>query len=71
MTESPCNGCAERNAVCHSVCVRYTEWCNLHQDEIAAEKAKRSVYRALNGYEISKARENYVRKWKNKRKKSE
>ena len=69
MTESPCKCCAERNAVCHAFCKRYKDWSALHQDEISAEKAKRAVYRAINGYEIGKARENYVRKWKNKRKK--
>lgn len=67
--DSPCRVCEYRNAECHGTCEVYKQYKLDVENWKKAEKAKRSVAKAIDAYQIASVRRNYVRKWKNKRKK--
>lgn len=66
---SPCKYCPDRSATCHGTCEKYKAYKSEYEEFKAAEKAKRAVWRAFNGYQIQSIRNNYKRTYREKRKK--
>lgn len=41
-TKAPCKDCPDRKVGCHSVCEKYLEWKQVHDQEVEVVKKERS-----------------------------
>jgi hypothetical protein len=44
---TPCKGCKERDRDCHSICDKYREWSQSHQEDVQRQREARDKDRPL------------------------